>query len=191
MWMQGLEAMQREPESSSPVLVREGPPSWRDCIWGSTSRPSRPIGRCLMAWWRGRTAHTLTPRWPPGQSGTSWRSRPLTVGQFPRPESSCSPSIGPLVLGSYCLVDASLTASEMLSTCVRGLLMGANIIQVRYGAIRYCDSERAGTGHPFEHLQPSLVSLPVRSWRTYPSADLGTHPLTVRRAVPSFTMHQT
>lgn len=55
-WMQGVEAMQREPEGSSPVLVREVPPSWRDCIWGSTSTSSRPIGRCLTAWWSGRTA---------------------------------------------------------------------------------------------------------------------------------------
>lgn len=54
----GVEAMQRGPEDSSIVLVRRGPPSWRDCILGSTSRPTRPIGRCSVAWWSGsgRTA---------------------------------------------------------------------------------------------------------------------------------------
>lgn len=32
VWMQGVEAMQQESEGSSPMLVREGPPSWRDCV---------------------------------------------------------------------------------------------------------------------------------------------------------------
>lgn len=32
VWVQGVEAMQQEPEGSSPMLVREVPPSWRDWI---------------------------------------------------------------------------------------------------------------------------------------------------------------
>lgn len=32
VWLQGVEAMHQEPEGSSPMLVREVPPSWRDWI---------------------------------------------------------------------------------------------------------------------------------------------------------------
>lgn len=70
--MQGVEAMQREPEGSSPVLVREVPPSWRDCTRGSTSTSSRPIGCCLTAWWSGRTAD-----YPGSLADTSVASRAL------------------------------------------------------------------------------------------------------------------